>query len=62
MERKADAVMPVRLDDTPIKGLLGVDGYLAAYKREKPAYRADPEYIADLIVKRLKANRETNRT
>ena len=58
MERQAHAIMPVRLDDTPIKGLLGIDGYVAAFKRETPAYRADPEFIADLIVKRLKANRK----
>jgi subtilisin family serine protease len=59
MERQADAIMPVRLDDTPVKGLLGIDGYVTAFKREKPGYRADPEFIADLIVKRLKANRQS---
>lgn len=57
-EKQAQAIMPVRLDDTPIKGLLGIDGYVSAFKREKPTYRADPEFIADLIVKRLKANRK----
>jgi subtilisin family serine protease len=62
MEKQAHAIMPVRLDDTPIKGLLGIDGYVAAFKREKPAYRADPEFIADLIVKRLQANRKAGLT
>lgn len=58
MNRQADTIMPVRLDDSPIKGLLGVDGYLTAYKREQPSYRADPEFIAEAIVKRLRANRK----
>jgi subtilisin family serine protease len=62
MEGKPHKIMPVRPDDTPIKGLLGIDGYLAAYKREKPSYRADPEFIADLAVKRLQANREAGLT
>jgi len=57
-DRQADAIMPVRLDDTPIKGILGIDGYLSVFKREKPDYRMDPEYVADLIVKRLRANRK----
>ena len=57
-EKQADAIMPVRLDDTPIKALLGIDGYLAVFKREKPDYRMDPEYVAGLIVKRLLANRK----
>jgi hypothetical protein len=62
MEKQAHAIMPVRLDDTAIKGLLEIDGYLAAFKREKPAYRADPEFIADMIVKRLQANRKAGLT
>jgi hypothetical protein len=41
--------MPVRLDDTPIPGLLSIDGYVSAKKRE-------PDQIADLILDRLQAN------
>jgi hypothetical protein len=48
--KEGHAVMPVRLDDTPIPGLLSIDGYVSAKKRE-------PDQIADLILDRLQANR-----
>jgi subtilisin family serine protease len=43
-------VMPVRLDSVSIEGLLSIDGYLSAERRE-------PEEVADLVLKRLQLNR-----
>jgi serine protease AprX len=47
-------VMPVRLDKAPIEGLLSIDGYLSAERRE-------PEDVADRVVKRLQLNRSRRR-
>jgi hypothetical protein len=44
-------VMPVRLDEAEVPGLLSIDGYTSAANR-------DPEQIASLIMQRLKANRK----
>jgi len=43
---KAESIMLVRLDDVDIGGLLSIDGYVDAQSDS-------PEYIADLILKRL---------
>jgi hypothetical protein len=47
-------VMPVRFDSAPIEGLLSIDGYLSAERRE-------PEEVADLVLERLQLNRGRRR-
>jgi serine protease AprX len=51
---EGERVMPVRFDKAPIAGLLSIDGYLSAERRE-------PEEVADLILDRLQANRGRHR-
>jgi hypothetical protein len=51
---EGERVMPVRFDSAPIEGLLSIDGYLSAERRE-------PEEVADLILDRLQVNRRRHR-
>jgi len=50
-QKKTAEIMPVRLDDTDIRGLLSIDGYIDAED-------IDPAELADLIVQRLRLNRQ----
>jgi len=57
--RQDYAVMPIRLDDTPIKGLLSIDGYFLVKGKDDKGrdFERDPELVGDLIVDRLAENR-----
>jgi len=48
-QKKSNAVMPIRFDETHIPGLFSIDGYVSAAGRE-------PEDIADDIIDRLDSN------
>jgi TIR domain/NACHT domain len=50
--RSASQVMLVRLDDAPISGILGIDGFIEAQGRS-------PQQIADLILRRLSGSIRT---
>lgn len=50
-QKKTDDIMPVRMDNTHISGLFSIDGYINAKDHE-------PEELADLIVQRLRLNRQ----
>ena len=50
-QKKTAEIMPVRLDDTDIRGLLSIDGYIDAKD-------SDPAELADLIMQRLRLNRQ----
>jgi hypothetical protein len=45
-QRKDEQIMPFRFDDTPIPGVLSIDGYL-------PIGDRSPQQVADLILERL---------
>jgi hypothetical protein len=65
IKTRADyAVMPIRLDDTPIEGLLSIDGYYQARGKDAQGkdFERDPELVGDLIVARLALNREKGLT
>ena len=51
-QKKTAEIMPVRLDDTHIPGLFSIDGYINAKDHE-------PVELANLIVQRLRLNRQT---
>ena len=53
--KRADNVMPVRFDETHVDGLFAIDGYVNVGNRQ-------PTEIADLIMQRLKLNREAQLT
>src|SRR4029078_498865 len=48
-QKKSNAVMPIRFDETHIPGLFSIDGYVSAAGRE-------PEDIADDLIDRLDSN------
>jgi hypothetical protein len=48
--RRAEDVIPLRFDDTPIPGLLSIDAFIDLKDQ-------DPEIVAGLIVEKIKANR-----
>lgn len=50
LEQKDDRIMPFRFDDTPIIGVLALDGYVSINSRS-------PGEVAGLILERLAANR-----
>lgn len=50
LEQKDDRIMPFRFDDTPIAGVLPIDGYVSIGSRT-------PGEVAGLILERLAANR-----
>jgi hypothetical protein len=65
IKTRADhAVMPIRLDTTPIPGLLSIDGYYQARGKDAQGkeFERDPELVGDLILARLALNREKGLT
>ena len=50
-QKKIAEIMPVRLDNTHIPGLFSIDGYINSKDH-------DPAELADLIVQRLRLNRQ----
>jgi hypothetical protein len=50
-QKKTAKIMPVRLDNTDILGLFSIDGYINAKDHE-------PAELADLIMQRLRLNRQ----
>jgi hypothetical protein len=54
-KRRDEDILPMRFDDTDVPGLFSIDGYIDVRDR-------DPENVAHIILKRLRANLQKRRS